>query len=298
MERVPHVGFAALTLVIVTTPGRAAFDLPYRVASSPIIIFGKVTAIEDGVVRVPIFDDPKNKGDFRVAVVKIEEALAGAKDMKEIKVGFLPSKPALNPKEPVPTMTGAPFVLTKGQEVCLFLQPHSSGKFYVPPLSSSRLLEKPKKKPDAFEKDYALVKRCVNLLDDADKGLKSKGAEDRLLTALMLLAKYRDPELAGKAGAKEEAIDADESKLILQALAEFVGTGFPDNSKKYPELSRQMDWQFTALDLSSRLGCGEKDGLEFPKDRNKSFEEAKKWLQDNVEKYRIKRYVIESTDKK
>jgi hypothetical protein len=72
---------------------------------------------------------------------------------------------------------------------------------------------------DAGKKELEAVKKVVALLADPMKGLKSDKAEVRAETACALVMKYRSfPDLGGET--EQVAIPADESKLILKALAE------------------------------------------------------------------------------
>ncbi|MFT2520507.1 hypothetical protein ACMWQB_30310, partial [Escherichia coli] len=72
------------------------------------------------------------------------------------------------------------------------------------------------KKAPTFEKDLAAVQRCGKLLANPAEGLKAKEPTERLLTAFMLLARYR---VFANPDAKTEPIDAAESKAILEVLA-------------------------------------------------------------------------------
>ena len=128
---------------------------------------------------------------------------------------------------------------------------------------------------------YTLITQdegTAKLLAKPMDGLKSKDADERLLTAALLIARYRTPK-AGQT--RTESIDADESKLILQTLAD------ADWTARAPKVGFQMNPQ----NLFFRLGVTPKDGWNQPKDFKKLQEEAKKWLKDNADKYRISRYV-------
>ena len=47
-----------------------------------------------------------------------------------------------------------------------------------------------------------------------------------------------------------------------------------------------------------RLGLTPKDGWTQPKDFNQTADEAKKWLKNNADKYRIERFVADKGEKK
>ena len=115
------------------------------------------------------------------------------------------------------------------------------------------------------------------LMADPNKGLKSKSADDRLLTAALLLAKYRPYAMASQ---KTEAIDETQSKLILEALASA-------DWKKTDNLMR-----FNGQALFYRLGVTAQDGWKQPGDFQQFETAAKEWLKSNAGTFRIKRFVL------
>src|SRR5262249_54748058 len=74
-----------------------------------------------------------------------------------------------------------------------------------------------KKNADAFKVELAEAQRCARLLEAPEAGLTSKDADERLLTAGLLILKYRTAR--DGAGAFEPA-DAKLSRLILLTLAD------------------------------------------------------------------------------
>ena len=136
------------------------------------------------------------------------------------------------------------------------------------------------KYPVTLEKDIALLQRCTKLLDDPNAGLKSKNAEDRFLTAAMLVMRYT----ARKAPSdKKEPIDAEQSKLILQALAGADWTPVKDFT------------QLSPLMVLHRLPLTDRDGWMPPKDAKAYAAYAQQWLQDHAATYRIQKYVPDKT---
>src|SRR5262249_40981226 len=158
--------------------------------------------------------------------------------------------------------------LTKDQEGCFFLMKHPTESFFVVVAQEDAV----NKASPEFEKYSKLVKKCAKSLDDPEHGLKSKEGSERLLAASLLLTHYRQPKLGGD---KQESIDADESKLILQAMAE------ADFSKTDTETG------VNALNMFYELGLAPQDGWKPPTNVNqaKLFEAMKKWLKDNAESY-------------
>jgi hypothetical protein len=182
-----------------------------------------------------------------------------------IRLGFVPIPPmvAINPP---------PFQATVGMEGCFFLL--KNGDLYLP----SGPLGFLDKKSATFEKDLALVKRCVKILEGPDAALKSKDAEERFLAAGMLVARYtarRSPN------AKTEPIDAEQSKRILEALA--AADWAPTND--FTKLSPQM--------VLGRLPLTDKDGWAPPRDPKTYPAYAQQWVKDHAATYRIQKFVPE-----
>src|SRR5436309_3290308 len=124
---------------------------------------------------------------------------------------------------------------------------NADGAFYT---ASGGLSFLDQKNPN-FDKDLALVKRCCKILQEPDAALKAKNAEERFLAAAMLLAQYRTRK---SATAKSEPIDAEQSKLILQALAGADWTPATDFMKLSPVM------------VLGRLPLTAKDGWTPPRD--------------------------------
>ncbi len=275
--------------------------LSQRVALADSIVIGKVIGFEKKPVQAGRFPGDKDKGEYIVAIVKIEEVfgnLANRKRVENVHVGFLPPPPLIQPVPLPPGPGGKPvpiirpplrryptFQLAKDQEVCLLLTPHHEASFYTVPNVYGGII-KNKDNPQAFDKDVAEVKRCVKLLANPKAGLESKDADERLLTAGMLLTRYRTQPMYVQ-NAKQVPIDAEQSKAILRVLAE------ADWAKATPGL-----FQANPQNLFMRLGLTAKDGWTQPKDFKQFPELAKKWLKDNGDKYRVQRFVApEKTEK-
>jgi hypothetical protein len=255
-------------------------SVPERVAAADAIVVGKVESIEDKTVKAkPIYGG--DEIEYQVAVVKIGDGVSGVKGLTHVKVAF--QVPVNQPGGPIrPGRRPLPPKLEKDQEVCLLLTKHPTENFYV----LTNTFQVFDKTNETFDKEVEQVKKLSKLLDDADKSLKSKDADEKFLTAAMLLAKYR-PQFT-PVNAKTEDIDAAQSKAILETLA---GADF---NKQYPEL---QGWN--AITAFYRLGLTDKDGWKFPQNATQEqiIEAAKKWLKDNAGSYRIQKVVPEKTDK-
>jgi hypothetical protein len=278
MSRVALV-LIALPALLVPAQARAEASIARRVATSDLVVIVKVTDFADKFVEAKPFPGTKSKANYQIAKCKVENALFG-KAGKEIKVGFI--LPTAGPDPDLIDRPHRSFKLDRGQEACVFLVKHPTADFYIG-LASSDVITKAGNAN--FDKDMTEVKRCIKLLADPDASLKSREAEDRFLTAAMLVVRYRTLPLGDKV--KTELVSADQSKRILKALAEAKW----DGKFSLPEVGPQA--------LFLRLGLTEKDGWTQPKDFKEIPAAAKKWLKDNTDKYRIKRLVPETKkDKK
>src|SRR5262249_53636710 len=138
---------------------------------------------------------------------------------------------------------------------------------------------------EAYDKQVSDLKKFAKLLADPKPGLTSKVAQERLETAAMLLAKYRTPRPG--AAAKTEPIDADESKQILQILAD----------ADWKAANPGSDYRVLPPRLFQSLGLTEKDGWTQPKNFNEYAPAAQKWLKDNAATYRIQKFVHDKKDR-
>jgi hypothetical protein len=257
-----------------------------RVARAESIVTGKVTEIAEKTVTVPSLPGAKDKTEYLVALVKIDDGIQGSKGVTHLKVGFRAPQAAA-PGRPIRIGGGrGEAKLEKDQEVLLFLAPHHSGEFQI----MEAYFDVVDKTADTFDKDVEAAKKYAKLLADPDKGLKSKDAMERLTTAAMLIAKYRTPRPSATE-LKQEPIDAAQSKLILNTLADADWTpakpgGLAPNNQLMP------------LNLFIRLNLTEMDGWKPPMNGNKFAEIAQQWIKDNKDKYVLKRFVVAKDEKK
>jgi hypothetical protein len=275
-------GLACLALTAEVASARAMMiapaPIPRRVATSDVVVIVKVTDFGDKLVEAEPFPGAKTKTKYQIANCKVMDALYG-KAGKEIKVGFIP--PATGPG-PRPGPIGRPrasFKLDRDQEACVFLIKHPTADFYI----GQAYYDVITKTGNAnFDKDMTEVKRCAKLLADAKANLSSKNADDRFLTAAMLLSRYRTNRPSATPP-KQEPIDAKESKAILLALAEADWTA-----------KTTVPFALTPQSVFYMVGAQPKDGWTQPRDFKEFPAAAKKWLKDNADKFRIQRYVTET----
>jgi hypothetical protein len=262
-----------------------------RIAGADCVIVGKVTSIEDKPVMIP--PNSSNPVRYQIAVVQVGEALAGAKGLTHVRVAFQPPPPA--PPPSAPPKRGQPqafpirknrgfFTLTVGQEGIFILKKHPGETFFDPPGMWNFVA---KGKDPNYDKRLASVKRIAKSSADPAAGLKSTAPEERATAAVILLSRYR--KFPGP-NAKEEPIDAAQSKAILLALAD--GNWGPTNFFS--------DEASAATAFNALLRPTAQDGWNPPKPQRgqdyrvfqKEYETAaKKWLKDHAGTYRIKRYV-------
>jgi hypothetical protein len=268
-----RAGLCVVACLAVALPLRAgtipadALPLPNRLATADMVVVGRVTGLEDRNVSVAPFPGAKNKVEYKIAVVTITEVLVAPKGTKTVRLGFVPIPAGVAVSPP-------PFVPAVGQEGCVFLTKHGEADFYLAPSPLNFLA----KGNANFEKDLALVKRCAKILEEPDAALKSKNAEDRFLAAAMLVARYRTPRAAN---AKTAPIEAAQSKLILQALADADWTPKTDFT------------QLSPLMVLHRLPLTKQDGWMPPSSQDaKAYAAyAQRWLRDHADTYRIQRFV-------
>jgi hypothetical protein len=287
------VGLVFLVSMTSTAPAKVVLAPPpiaVRVALSEVVVVGKVTSIEEKAVSAPRFPGDNDGGEYKIAVVKVENALVGAEGLTHVKAGFLAPR-------------GVGPSLVKDQEVCLFLKPH----FRAPFLAVNGYHDSINKKGNAdFDKEVAEAKRCAKLLADPKAGLASRSAEDRYLTTAMLLMRYNTPKDPANPNPKKEPIDAAESKAILLALADADWTN-RNSAMFYVNSQDSTLFRFNPLNLFFQMNLTDKDGWNPPTievDGNKQIdykalpEAARKWLKDNAGTYRLQRFVEEKKEEK
>lgn len=249
-----------LALVLATPAARAEIyiaPLPERLARADCAAVGKVVEIEKQPVRAVPGRGAAQKVEYQVAVVKLSEVLLGEKGVTHVRVGFIPE----DIERRRPTL---PLNFKAGFEGCFLLVKHHEEPFFVP-LGYGAIVAK----TDAFDLQLKPLRRCAALLADPKSGLESKDADDRLLTAAMLVTRYR------AAGGVPEPIPAVESKQILTVL-------------------RDADWNKPVLEVIpygvfARLGLTAADGWQPGKDFQQVPPAAKAWLEKNADTYRIQR---------
>jgi hypothetical protein len=280
---------AAAAVLLAAGPAAAlmiAFTPPaQRAVTAQVVVRGTVTAVEKDTVEVSPGRGAPGKVPFKLAVVKVDEALAGADGLTHVKVGFvsLPAPPAGGPGvRPILPRRGG-VELKEGDQLVLFLNRHHEGNFYVMPFASPPI--DPKGEPGKAE--LAEVKKSLAVVADPQKALTAAKAEDRAYAASVLVAKYRSPPEGGES--KEVPLPAEESRLILTGMAE----GDWKQGNRFNATS-----PFTAF---NQLQLGPQDGWVQPQVRPQpgqpvdfaavTKEAFVRWLAGPGKDYRVKRLV-------
>jgi hypothetical protein len=306
--RKARIGGCLLGLVLAVAPATATVvsfrpPVPEMVAGADAVILGKVSTIANKMIAVRPTADAKNQQQYQIVDVAVEEVLQGTRGLTKVKVGVPCYEISIGGRKTLNPMVR----FTQGQKACFFLKRHYKGDFYEVGfegvLSDRNTLGGPNA---SYKEDLALARKCVKLLATPEKSLKSTSAADRLLTAAMLIRKYRGPALGffgqkapGKDDRKQEPIPAEESKLILRALAEADWSLAKEPS---PSATHPANL-FRRLGLTARDGWTLKQGLVNPLDGRAGYRAhleltraAKGWLKTHADRYRIKRFV-EKKDK-
>jgi hypothetical protein len=168
--------------------------------------------------------------------------------------------------------------LGEGQEGCFFLTKHPEEDFYVAQ-AAYEFLDKSKTK--AYDKKLAEIKHCAELLQNPEAGLQAKDEADHLLTAAMLIFRYRTARYVYTGKPTTAPIEANQSRRILAALAE------ADWKEEEAPL------ELSPFSLFMRLDLTPEDSWTPPASVPGQIAAAKKWLRENGSTYRIQKYVPE-----
>jgi len=255
--------------------------MPVRVAGSDAVFVGRVVAIQPVDVDAKQYPGAKETVKFSIAIVEVKDAIRGIKNEKTIKIGFhLPPEP----KPGVPRIGGGGFRGVRpevGQEGLYMINLHHEGKFYNAPSFGYFI---PAADKNTLEKEVKTAKQVVAIIADPKTALKSKDASERLTAASIQISMYRaqKPPFPNR----EEAISADETKLLFDALL----------AEKWQ--NARFD-QTNGFQLFNQLGINEKDGWKMPmnfKDIDVVRQAAQTWVREHPE-YRIKRFVSKAETK-
>lgn len=272
---------AALVFVAPVDAKRAIriFSPTEKLVRADMVAVGKVTAIEKDTVDAAQYPGAPDKVAYKIAVVKVENGLFGANNITHVKVGFIPAPEAPGGVRPGRGGFG-PVNLTKDMEALFFLKKHHSADFYtVEPIMAPTEV-----KDEGYKAQLELVKKGAGVIADPMKALKAEKADDRLFAAALLVTKYRSyPDNAPEV--ENVKIGADESKLILKAIAEGDWKKDQDGVSPHPYQAFSM------------LGLNETSGFKFPQVKPgedfivKAKETYTAWLAGTGKDYQITKIV-------
>jgi hypothetical protein len=270
-------GPATATLIMPSAPP----PLYSRLAAAEYVVLGKVTGHGDPVSLGFDNFNPQLKVKYNVAKFKISKVLSGPKTIKEARVLFqAPGRFGAFPQQQsLPVRT----------EGVLFLKKRTGTDYYDLGAYPAVLAKKNNPK---FKKELAYIQRCVKLLKDPEAGLKSRSKSDRLLTAALLISRYRSYRGAHK-NLRTESVGADRSKLILAQLA--AANWLPKAKSMEPK----------PIELFDQLGLTAKDGWNYPlvfgvpspAQKRKRALAARAWVMKNYKTYRIQQFVDKDAKK-
>jgi hypothetical protein len=300
--------FCAGVLALAATPAAALriampnLTTAQKAIQADAVVVGKVTEIEKEEVEVAPFQGAPDKVKMKVAVIKLEDGLIGAKNVTHVKVlmpGSAAEQPVIDQPGPavrplpgrIPPGRGGfgPVTLKEGDEGLFFLAKHpTNATYYVINAGNQPVAAK----DENYKAELGKVKATVSTLADPMKALKADKAEDRLSAAATLVQKYRR---GLSVPSKEEAIPADESKAILKIIADADWAAA--NKPQQPGV--QIDYQAQPANLASMLGLfpGSPNGparIAIKPGENyavKQAESFKEWYAKSGDKFEIKRYV-------
>jgi hypothetical protein len=305
----PRLLSIAISLVIVSSaPGGFGLGPPRPsviAMTADVVVIGKVIEIEpEAVEAVPHgYRPPAPKGEFdkpripkipyKIAVLKIEEPLVGAKGLTQLRVGYVDGPAAA---KVVPTARAGHIGLSAGEAGCYFLVRHSSGDFYVPqqgfgvaPLLKSRA---------DYDAELARIRVVVKAIDDPVAALKAKTVEDRFIAAQTILTRNARVVPKHDAGGKPETdnFPAEENKLILDLLLElpWAPKGALPGNLSYAPPSRSVLWPYVGAEKYGFKAPPERRSKpgQSPPDVAKQWDEATTaFLKENLDKIKLQKPV-------
>jgi hypothetical protein len=276
-KRLFAIAFATLGFML---PASVAWALiaapppgPTRVVNSDAVFVGRVIEFEPVDVDAKPFPQAKEPVKYRIAIVQVNEIIRGLKAEKTVRVGFaVPVQP--KPGKPISSGGLRNPQLQAGQEGLFMINKHAEGKFYQAPGFGYFT---PMNQKD-FDNEVKTAKKVVQILGNTKTALQSQDADERLLAASIVISQYRTPKGFPN---REEPIDAEESKLILKALAD-AKWGPVRFGQAHPQ---QLFFQ---LGVRAEDGWKQPTKIATPDDLPNAI---KGWLREHADTYRIKRYV-------
>ena len=256
---------ALFGLILLATPAAPACNSCFRTAlvrfgAADCVVVGRIAALESKTVFALPHAGATMKKEYGVGMLEITQAIKGGEGLTHLRIGLLPCQRA-----------------ALGKEACFFLFPHFEETFFITPRQFGEPLIKEGNR--GFDAEIRRYQHWAELQKDPSAGLKSRDADERFVTAALLVSQYRNfvPGFHAE-NRKTDLIDAEQSRLIMLALAEADW----DAIEKRHDLP--IEWLFNRLDINA------KDGWErrrFAHDENVLHAAMQQWLKDHVKTYRI-----------
>jgi hypothetical protein len=252
-----------------------------RAVTADAVVVGKVTSIEGDTIDAEPAPGAE-KVAHKIAVIKVDSAISGAKGLTHVKVGFPAGAAGGGAPGGRPGRGGfGPIGLTADQEGCFFLTKHPTAGFYVINAGYNPL----DAKAENYKAELESVTKAAAITADPAKALKAEKADDRFTAAAVLVSKYRTyPQ--GAAEVENVKVPAAESKAIIDILTATEDWGAVD------AVTGQ-----TAAGLVGILALGPNEGFQ-PKpftgngDYNVYFrDEFKKWAKAMPKDFAIRQMV-------
>jgi hypothetical protein len=257
-------------LALLTAPRPAAscgYGLPSPLAmliSADLVVVGKVVAFEEKPVSALSVARADQVVDFRIVVLEAQRTLKGGDGATHVKIGLLPHQ-----------------TLQEGQVSCFFLREHPSAPFFVwldaydYPLNVNG--------PQGAEAKARIdrLARYARLLEKPDEGLRSRDADDRYTTAVLLLAQHNFSLRSGRRGlpaVTRVTFSDDRLSRLMVAVTE------GDWQKGFEEFE-MTPWAVMGLLRPTPQDGWAPDEKADPRQREA---QAKKWLREHAGTFRIK----------
>jgi hypothetical protein len=252
--------------------GPRTFSVFQRILYSDVTVLGTITSIERDEIEIPNPQPTLPPMSFRVAVVRIEQAIGGAKNVTHVKVLF----------------TGEQ--LCPGQEVCLFLNRHATQTGYFTAASQAPWLDRANPRDKAT---WTALETVLPAVSDPVAALKSGDDNERFRAAAYLTLRYRKTAAGVPADKYDtESVSADESQLILNALADVDwdrATDGVNHWEVYHALGlKQENGGFPHCDV---LADGKLMPLHFRGGRNEMRTAFQQWLTERGATYQIQKLI-------
>ena len=269
MRRAFWMMAAVAAVAVSTAEARIAMPPPgpFRVVNSDAVFVARVTGIEPADIEV-------DKQKYRVGVAQVSEIITGLKaGTKTVRIAFMvvdPNGPRLSRQPPsVEVGQQGLFMLHKLGATEMLMAPNP-GYFIAADLTN-------------FKAEVDEAKKAGAIVQNPVAALKSKDSKEQLFGVQVLVRRYREvPPGVNPEKLKMEPIDAEESKLILSAIAAADWNA----SGRGATISPMQFW--------AQLGVTEKDGWKqpMPFDLKTTGEAVRAWVRMHGDSYRIQRYVV------